>query len=158
MCFQACRPMLSRKDSDRDLMSLVQVGASPPRQLVNTATYEPFGPLKTLTLGNGLTETRAVDDRYAPAKIRVDSTSPVLDWSYTTDLVGNITGITDLLNAANNRTYAYQDIHYFLTQGNGPWGPRSWTYDRIGNRLTETRGAVTDTYTYSTNATGGRQQ
>jgi RHS repeat-associated protein len=120
------------------------------------ATYEPFGPLKNLALGNGLTETRSFDPRYAPSAIRVDGTGPLLDWSYTTDFVGNITGIADLLNAANNRTYTYQDFHYFLTQGNGPWGPRSWTYDRIGNRLTETRGAATDTYTYLINGTGGR--
>src|SRR5215210_5577245 len=142
--------------ADREATLTVQVGANPSLQLVNAATYEPFGPLKTLTLGNGLTETRAFDKRYAPSEIRVDSTSSLLDWSYTTDLVGNITGIADLLNAANNRTYAYQDVHYFLTQGNGPWGPRSWTYDKIGNRLTETRGAVTDTYAYPTNGTGGR--
>jgi len=142
--------------ADRETTLIVQVGAHPPLQLVNAATYEPFGPLKTLTLGNGLTETRSFDKRYVPSEIRVDGTSPLLDWSYTTDLVGNITGITDLLNAANNRTYAYQDIHYFLTQGNGPWGARSWTYDKIGNRLTETRGALTDTYAYLTNATGGR--
>ncbi|MGH3804978.1 MAG: hypothetical protein ACRDTD_33500, partial [Pseudonocardiaceae bacterium] len=142
--------------ADRETILSVQVGGDPPLQLVNGAGYEPFGPLKTLGLGNGLTETRSSDDRYAPEEIRVDGTSPVLDWSYTTDPVGNITGIADLLNTANNRTYGYQDIHYFLTQGNGPWGPRSWTYDRIGNRLTETRGAITDTYTYPTNATGGR--
>ncbi len=131
-------------------------GANPPLQLVNVASYEPFGPLKTLVLGNSLIETRAFDNRYAPSEIRVDGASPVLDWSYTTDPVGNITGITDLPNAANNRTYAYQDIQYFLTQGNGPWGPRSWTYDRIGDRLTETRGTVTDTYAYPTNTAGGR--
>jgi RHS repeat-associated protein len=142
--------------ADRETTLQVQVGANPPLQLVNAATYEPFGPLKTLTLGNGLTETRTFDQRYSPADIRVDGTSPLLDWSYATDFVGNITSISDLLNAANNRTYAYQDIHYFLTQGNGPWGARSWTYDKIGNRLTETRGAVTDTYTYFTNGSGGR--
>jgi YD repeat-containing protein len=142
--------------ADRESTLQVQVGASPPLQLVNAATYEPFGPLKTLALGNGLTETRTFDQRYSPADIRVDGMSPLLDWSYATDFVGNITSISDLLNPANNRTYGYQDIHYFLTQGNGPWGPRSWTYDKIGNRLTETRGAITDTYTYLTNGSGGR--
>jgi RHS repeat-associated protein len=46
------------------------------------------------------------------------------------------------------RTYSYVDNLYFLKQGDGPWGTRSWTYDRIGNRLTETRGTTTDTYSY----------
>jgi hypothetical protein len=31
---------------------------------------------------------------------------------------------------AVTRTYAYQDYSYFLTQGDGPWGSRAWTYDR----------------------------
>jgi RHS repeat-associated protein len=142
--------------ADREETLTVQVGANPPLQLVNDATYEPFGPLSTLVLGNGLTETRSFDDRNAPSGIQVNGTGTILNWSYTTDPVGNITGIADVLNPANNRTYAYQDVHYFLTQGNGPWGPRSWTYDRIGNRLSETRGAVTDTYTYPLNPAGGR--
>ncbi len=103
----------------------------------------------------GLTETRAFDGRYAPEEIRVDGTGTLLRWSYATDAVGNISSITDLLTSANNRTYGYQDVQYFLTQGNGPWGLRSWTYDRIGNRLTETRGALTDTYAYPTNPAGG---
>jgi len=54
------------------------------------------------------------------------------------------------------RLFDYQDGPYFLTLGDGPWGERDWTYDRIGNRLTETRGRSatpeTDTYTYTPNA------
>lgn len=79
----------------------------------------------------------------------------MLDWQYTLDKVGNVTGITDTL-PANNKSFAYQDYQYFLTTGNGPWGTRSWSYDKIGNRLTETRGATTDTYVYTLNVAGGR--
>jgi hypothetical protein len=57
------------------------------------------------------------------------------------DGVGNITQITD---GSTPRTYSYIDNLYFLKQGDGPWGTRGWTYDRIGNRLTETRGTTTD--------------
>jgi hypothetical protein len=49
------------------------------------------------------------------------------------------------------RTYSYQDFQYFLTGGDGPWGSLAWTYDRIGNRVTETRDGVTDTYDYVPN-------
>jgi hypothetical protein len=106
-----------------------------------------------------LTETRSYGQRYQPEGIRLDGTSTLFNWSYTVDLVGNITAIADVLNAANNRSYGYQDNVYFLTQGNGPWGLRSWTYDRIGNRLTESRGAVTDSYIYPTiNHAGSRRQ
>jgi RHS repeat-associated protein len=72
-----------------------------------------------------------------------------LGCDYTVDAVGNPLQINDLLMPAQSRTYGYQDYQYFLTQGDGPWGTRSWTYDRIGNRLTETRAGVTDTYSYT---------
>jgi len=124
--------------------------------LVSGATYEPSGPLNFLSLGNGLEETRTYDTRYFPNSIQLAGAAPLLDWQYSTDGMGNITGIADLLTPANQRTYGYQDVQYFLTQGDGPWGTRSWTYDSIGNRLSETRDGVIDTYSYLPNAGGGR--
>jgi len=53
------------------------------------------------------------------------------------------------------KTYGYQDIDYFLASATGPWGAQSWTYDKMGNRLTETDNGATDTYNYVTNGTGG---
>jgi RHS repeat-associated protein len=51
--------------------------------------------------------------------------------------------------------YGYQDYQYFLTSGDGPWGTLEWTYDTIGNRLSESRdGAAADTYVYETNTAG----
>jgi hypothetical protein len=57
--------------------------------------------------------------------------------------------------STNDRVFGYRDFQYFLTQGNGPWGTRSWSYDKIGNRLSETRGGVLDTYTYFLNGVSG---
>jgi RHS repeat-associated protein len=141
--------------ADRQKSLALSVDGSAPATLADNATYKPFGPLASLALGNGLTETRSYGQRYQPEGIRLDGTSTLFNWSYTVDLVGNITAIGDVLNSANNRTYGYQDNVYFLTQGNGPWGLRSWTYDRIGNRLTESRGGVTDSYVYPTNTAAG---
>jgi len=73
---------------------------------------------------------------------------------------GNPTGITGTIasigavpgNVAYSATFTYQDPQYFLTQGNGPWGNRTWTYDRTGNRLTHAEtGDATQTYTYVQN-------
>jgi RHS repeat-associated protein len=76
----------------------------------------------------------------------------LLDWDYTTDGIGNPTFIDDLLGGVD-RDYGYQDVQYFLTQGDGPWGTRDWTYDRIGNRLVETRnGGPADVYGYLPNS------
>ena len=140
--------------ADRPATLKAQRPSLPDQPLVSSAGYLPSGPLSTLALGNGRTETRTFNARYFPTGITLSGS--LLSWTYDTDQVGNILTIADNLNAANNRTYGYQDFHYFLTQGNGPWGSRSWTYDKIGNRLTETRSGVTDTYSYLLAPGGGR--
>jgi hypothetical protein len=143
--------------ADRQQSLTVQVGADPPQTVVSAAGYLPSGPLETLELGNGLTETRTYDGRYIPTGTEVTDATPttLFDWACTTNGEGNITAVTDTLSPAGNRTYGYQDIHYFLTQGDGPWGALGWSYDKIGNRLTETRDASTDTYTYLPNPAAG---
>ena len=138
--------------ADRPSTLSLQDGAGPVLPVVTSASYKPYGPLASLTLGNGLTETRAFDAGYLPQSISVPGR---LQWDYTTDDVGNVTGIADVLNPSGSRTYAYQEFQYFLRQGDGPWGTRSWTYGRTGNRLIETRGAVTDSYSYPSNTAGG---
>ncbi|MEM7355824.1 MAG: hypothetical protein AAF657_33720, partial [Acidobacteriota bacterium] len=138
--------------TDRQATLALQRPGEPDLDLVSTAIYEPAGPLASVDLGNGLSETRAFDTRYSPASIQVGS---LLDWQYTADAVGNLTAIGDAIEPANDRTYGYQDFQYYLTQGDGPWGELEWSYDRIGNRLTEVRDTVTDTYTYVANAALG---
>ncbi|MCG8460204.1 MAG: hypothetical protein MI919_28300, partial [Holophagales bacterium] len=143
--------------ADREATLTVDDGSG-VQSIVTAATYYPNGPLESLTLGNGLTETREHDTRYDPTRITVESSAPatLLDWTYTVDAVGNPTSIVDGLNAANNRAYGYQDYQYFLTQGDGPWGTRAWTYDTVGNRLSETAdGGAADMYVYAPNTAAG---
>ncbi len=43
-----------------------------------------------------------------------------------------------------------------MTAADGPWGTLDWSYDKIGNRTSETRdGGSPDTYVYAANAGGG---
>jgi YD repeat-containing protein len=132
------------------------LGGTPMQSIVTSASYLPSGPLDSLELGNGLTETRAFDARYHRDRITVAGGSTLLDWDYLTDDVGNIETIADVLDGTNDRTYGYQDYQYFLTEGDGPWGELAWTYDTIGNRLTEVRdGQPADVYEYLENGAGG---
>ncbi len=133
-------------------LSLERPGA-PAIPLVTAASYLPGGPLTELSLGNGLTETRDFDARYFPAGIQV---AGHLDWEYTTDAVGNVTAITDRIAAAGSRSFGYQDVDYYLTRADGPWGEQTWAYDRLGNRLSETRDGATEAYSYRANTAGGR--
>ncbi|MCP4846194.1 MAG: hypothetical protein GY901_14025, partial [Actinomycetia bacterium] len=141
--------------ADRQAALDVEQPGEPLQPIVTASSYEPAGPLASLTLGNGLVETHTFDSRHHPDRITVAGGSTLLDWQYSTDDEGNVTAITDLLDPANNRTFGYHDVQYFLTQGDGPWGTRGWTYDKIGNRLTEIRDGQTDTYVYLPNLAGG---
>lgn len=138
--------------ADRPSTLSLQDGANPVQPVVTASSYKPYGPLASLSFGNGLAESRAFDTRYFPQGVTVPGR---LDWAYTTDDMGNVTQVSDAVVPSASRTYAYQDFQYFLTQGDGPWGARSWTYDRTGHRLSETRGSLTDTYAYERNAAGG---
>ena len=137
--------------ADRPRSLTIADGAS-TTPAVTDAAYLPSGPLTALTLGNGTSEARGFDLRYFPKAITVPG---LIDWDLTTDSVGNVTQIADALNPAESRGYGYQDTQYFLTQGDGPWGTLAWTYDKTGNRLSETRDGATSVYSYVPSATGG---
>jgi RHS repeat-associated protein len=138
--------------ADRPATLSMQDAAGPVQSLVSSSTHKAFGPLDSLALGNGLIESRGFTSRYFPSAISVPGR---LDWTYTTDALGNVTAIADNLNGGGSRSFAYQDMQYFLTQGNGPWGTRTWTYGKSGDRLSETRDSVSRAYTYTPNAAGG---
>ena len=61
------------------------------------------------------------------------------------------------LSELTRRTFGYQPPQDFLTSADGPWGTLDWTYDKIGNRLSESRddGASADGYVYKANGAGG---
>ncbi|MDP9120340.1 MAG: hypothetical protein M3O15_03070 [Acidobacteriota bacterium] len=111
--------------------------------------YGAAGPLEVLHFASGTTEIHGFDQRFFPTAITAGS---LLSWAYATDAMGNITSINQSVPTVQARTFVYQDYQYFLTQANGPWGTRIWSYDSIGDRLSENRGTgVTDTYTYLAN-------
>ena len=128
--------------------SLNYDAGSGQQPLVSGVAYRALGPLTALTLGNGLVETRTFDARNFVDRVQAGS---LMDWDYTLDLVGNPTAITGSINGVTfSPTFAYQDNLYFLTQGNGPWGNRAWTYDKVGNRLTVARTSEpTQSYGYT---------
>ena len=138
--------------ADRQTSLAVADGVNPAVPIVTSISYKAFGPADQVALGNGLVETRTSNPRYDPTGITVAGR---LDWAYTTDAMGNVTAIADTLAPASSRTFTYQDYVYYLTGADGPWGTRAWTWDKAGNRLTETRDGATDSYTYAPNAGGG---
>jgi len=105
---------------------------------VGNASYLPFGPMSSLTFGNGTTETNAFDQRYRITGNRLNGPLGVIaDYSIGHDPAGNVTSIHDLLDSGFNRDFAYDDLHR-LTQartGQSLWGNGSYSYDTMGNML-----------------------
>ncbi|HTV72763.1 MAG TPA: hypothetical protein VME66_03535 [Candidatus Acidoferrales bacterium] len=65
-------------------------------------------------------------------------------------LFGNITSITDNLNAGYDRTYGYDDLNRLTTANTGAslWGTGGYTYDAMGNILNMTLGSTTRSFSY----------
>jgi len=120
---------------------------------VGNASYLPFGPMSSLTFGNGTTETNAFDQRYRITGNRLNGPLGVIaDYSIGHDPAGNVTSIHDLGDSSFNRDFAYDDLHR-LTQartGQSLWGNGSYSYDAMGNMLTMSLGtARQSTFAYS---------
>ncbi|PYQ57047.1 MAG: hypothetical protein DMF58_19230, partial [Acidobacteria bacterium] len=119
--------------------------------LVSAATYLPLGPLSSMTLGNGTSVTHTYDTRYRLTENKLTAgASTNADYTYNYDSVGNITGITDALDATYSRTFGYDDLNRVTTANTGTslWGTGSYQYDAMGNMSSLSLGR-SGTFTYS---------
>lgn len=111
--------------------------------IVSAASYLPFGPLASLTLGNGTSRTMQYDLRYRVLENKLTGPSgTIADYMYAEDNVGNITQIHDAVDARYNRDFGYDDLNRLITANSGTllWGSGSYTYDNMGNMRTSALG------------------
>ncbi len=125
---------------------------------VTSYVYNAAGELTQTTLpsGNGYVETRSYDKAGRLIDVKnAAGTSVLTDFAATLDPVGNPTEIDRSGAVSSTTTYDY-DANDRLTSvcfqatcpnSNDPF--IRWTYDKVGNRLTEARPAGTTTYTYN---------
>ena len=132
-------------DAVGNITEIAEMGACPGDLTLSNQTVsdvEVFESCATLHAGPDLTvaATGEVTLRAADRIVFYDGfhveTGGRLDADIDPTLTGDVT-----------KTYGYQDVDYFLTSAAGPWGSQSWTYDKIGNRLTETDDGATEQYT-----------
>ncbi|WP_186072330.1 RHS repeat domain-containing protein [Burkholderia gladioli] len=117
--------------------------------LVTGVAYEPYGPLSSMTFGNGLTAALTFDKDYQLTGIKVSNgETSILNVANTFDPSGNITSIKDNAIASRDQTLSYDDLNR-VASANGQYGVQSYTYDAVGNRLTRTINATTETYAYA---------
>lgn len=123
-------------------------GAGSDTILANQITYVPNGPLASLHFGDGSVETRTYDNSYRLTGLTdVNGTTTLRILSYGYNAHDNLTSISDLLSAANNQTFTYSPRELLATAV-GPFANLAYTYDGVGNRLTQSVGAATESYAY----------
>lgn len=121
--------------------------------------YDPAGNLTQTMLptGNGYVETRSYDRAGRLTEVKNANGANVLsDFASTLDPVGNPTQIARTGTLTETRSYGY-DPNDRLTSvcfqaGSCPGVSDPfirWSYDKVGNRLTEDRPAGTTTYSYN---------
>jgi len=92
--------------------------------------YEPFGPLKGLTYGNGINETRSYD---LAGRLSGITTPGKQSQTFGYDPADNLTSITDTLRAVQGGTFGYDALSRLTTQTSTA-SNRLFSYDSTGNR------------------------
>ena len=113
--------------------------------LATPSGYLPFGGATILTLGNGVVETRKFDLDYRLSRVSVTGTLKIEDLQYGLDLADNVKTITDGVVPANSQSFTYSAVDR-LTSAHGSYGILGYTYDSVGNRLTQVANAVSTQY------------
>jgi YD repeat-containing protein len=111
--------------------------------VASNIAYQPFGGVKSYTLGNGQSYTRSYDTDGRIASYSLGAQSFALNY----DEASRIRMISETGNAANMNTYDYDNLDR-LTSAVLPNLPFAYGYDAVGNRSSKTVGSATDTYAY----------
>ncbi len=111
-------------------------------------TYSRPCPAPTGTCG-GLATAPVTPSSNPPGT----ATADFADWTYTRDQDGSITGETrtgtGLTSTSNAYTYDAAGRLITATTSGGASASRTWGYDLDSNRISDTLGATTTTYTYT---------
>lgn len=113
--------------------------------LVSSVGYLPFGPVSSISFGNGQVLQKAWDQNYWPDAVQ----SPAIDYDFASNDVGNITQVASSIEGTQNLAYDRLDRLNEVRDANLAL-IESYGYDATGNRLAQTVGATTTPYTYAT--------
>jgi YD repeat-containing protein len=137
-----------------NILEIVEQGACTPGPVVlesqTVTTTETFTSCTTIEAGNGFAVESPGDVTFL-----AEGTIALKD-GFSVGTGARFVAAAGGIPPTSIRSYAYQAPQYFLTAADGPWGTLDWSYDRIGNRLSEARdGGSPDTYQYLVNAGTG---
>jgi RHS repeat-associated protein len=119
------------------------------RNVASSITYAPFGPVRQLLHGNGVYRNRAWDELYRHTSITA-SVGGIHSLSYGRNSSGEITQITNGLNASWSQTYNYDANSRLTSFSLAAVGTRSFGFDANHNVRTRAQDGGTDTYNTQT--------
>ena len=105
--------------------------------LATSVTHMPFGPIASLSWGNGVTDARTFDQDYRMTSVKDVGTGNIQYLSYGYDADNNVHTVTDNVTPANNQTLTW-DVIDRLTGATGSYTAESIAYDSNSNRKTYT--------------------
>ena len=106
--------------------------------IVSHVRYEPFGPPRSIVLGNGLVSTREFDAAWRVTGTGLANAQGAVDYHvYLRDGVGNLLQDLDILDPASNRSYRYDALDRLIDDSFVDDDPAvdTYVYDPNGNRL-----------------------
>lgn len=113
---------------------------------LNNITYNGAGQPLSVGYGNGVQGSFGYNDRLQISSLSYSAGSTSLlnlSYSYGTNANGQISGITDARGAAYSTTYSYDPLGRIARAQTNDLGSANtwclaWSYDRYGNRLSQT--------------------
>jgi RHS repeat-associated protein len=139
-------------DDDERLQSVSNTGVG-----TTSYGYDAAANLTTTTLpaANGYVETQTYDRAGRLTEVKnAKGASTLSDFLQSLDPVGNPTTVTRSGSISSTTTYGYDNLDRLTSvcfQASCPnsGDPKiAWTYDGVGNRLTETRASSSTSYSY----------
>jgi RHS repeat-associated protein len=132
----------------------LQVGSGQPSGFASSLSYQPFGPLKSLTWANGVSLSRSYDQDYRLTEQSVGGWNS----TYGYDANSNITTLNSSLLGELNYSYDALDR---LTAEQRADRQQTYSYDAVGNRTGksitpiangEAQASTQQTYQYASNS------
>lgn len=121
---------------------------APSQAVVSGIGYQPFGPINGMMFGNGIAETRGFDADYRLVSLTDAGTGAIQNFAYSYDQVSNVLSANDAITPSNSQTFGYDALNR-LVSASGSYGQFGYRYDAVGNRLSQTLGSATTTYSYA---------
>jgi RHS repeat-associated protein len=116
--------------------------------LASDISYAPFGPVTSMTYGNGHTLSQGVDSAYRFTDHTVSGALQLINSLY--DANGNLSQVDNSLTTISN-VYNYDALNR-LDTAKGTFGSQDFGYDKNGNRHQWVQDGNTLTYAYEANS------